>query len=160
MNLLGLDLGTKTGMCHLYIDEHAEPEVVLLTYWNFNARRGKAKESPGMRFYRFRTQLAEYIREHRIDVIYYEDVKRHAGTIAAHVYGGFKASMMDSAFQHNLPVYGLGVGTIKKFATGRGNANKDLMIEACRRAGYEPQNDNVADAFFIAQLGAKTWSTE
>ncbi|MDQ3107836.1 MAG: crossover junction endodeoxyribonuclease RuvC [Actinomycetota bacterium] len=44
--------------------------------------------------------------------------------------------------------------TIKKFATGRGNARKPDMLDASRRAGYEGSNDdNAVDAWWLYQYG-------
>jgi len=46
------------------------------------------------------------------------------------------------------------IGTIKKFATGKGNADKDLMLAAAA-ANYQDQNiadDNQADALHILHL--------
>jgi Holliday junction resolvasome RuvABC endonuclease subunit len=43
------------------------------------------------------------------------------------------------------------VGTIKKAATGKGNASKADMIAAAKRAGCFTEDDNEADAFWIAK---------
>ena len=40
--------------------------------------------------------------------------------------------------------------TLKKFATGKGNASKNLMlVESVRRLGYEGSNHNQADALWL-----------
>ena len=44
---------------------------------------------------------------------------------------------------------GIGVGTIKKFATGKGNAKKSAVIAAVKAWGYEPKDDNQADAIAL-----------
>ena len=44
---------------------------------------------------------------------------------------------------------------IKKFATGKGNANKEAMIEAAKELGYNPKDDNEADAIHIYRLCEK-----
>ena len=41
------------------------------------------------------------------------------------------------------------VGTIKKFATGNGRAGKPLIIAAARSWGFEPADDNEADALAL-----------
>ena len=46
-------------------------------------------------------------------------------------------------------VLGVPVGTIKRHATGKGNANKDAMIAAVRSWGYTPVDDNEADALAL-----------
>ncbi len=41
------------------------------------------------------------------------------------------------------------VGTIKKHATGKGNAGKDLVIAAMTALGHVPADDNEADALAL-----------
>jgi len=41
--------------------------------------------------------------------------------------------------------------TIKKEATGSGRASKEDMLEACRDIGLEVENDNEADAYWLAR---------
>jgi hypothetical protein len=48
--------------------------------------------------------------------------------------------------RHAIPYEGVPVGTIKRFATGRGNANKTAMIAAMQARGFHPGDDNEADA--------------
>ena len=48
-----------------------------------------------------------------------------------------------------IPYEGVPVGTIKRFATGKGNANKAAMIEAIRQRGFSPEDDNEADALAL-----------
>ena len=50
----------------------------------------------------------------------------------------------------NVPIYGLGVGTIKKSATGNGHATKDDVIQAVQQLGFSPIDDNEADSIAIA----------
>jgi Holliday junction resolvasome RuvABC endonuclease subunit len=47
------------------------------------------------------------------------------------------------------------VGTIKKHATGKGNAPKQAMIHAACKRGFSPADDNEADAIAIL-----LWATE
>ncbi len=48
-----------------------------------------------------------------------------------------------------LPYEGVPVGTIKKFATGNGNASKLAMVAAMKERGHKPQDDNEADALAL-----------
>ena len=91
------------------------------------------------------------------DAVLYEDVKRHPGTMAAHKYGGYLA-LLRLACQDagGVEMIGVGVGTIKMHATGRGNAGKNDMIMAARRIGLEPVDDNAADAAMLLDYGVKT----
>jgi Holliday junction resolvasome RuvABC endonuclease subunit len=91
---------------------------------------------------------------------FFEEVRRHASTDASHVYGGFLGLLTAFAEHHQIPYQGVPVGTIKKHATGKGNANKDAMVAAMRALGHQPADDNEADAlallhWAIAQEGAR-----
>ncbi len=45
-------------------------------------------------------------------------------------------------------------GTLKMFATGKGNADKTQMVVAARdRLGYDGTDDNCADALWLRELG-------
>ena len=50
---------------------------------------------------------------------------------------------------HKIPYQGVPVGTIKKHATGKGNASKEDMIAAMVGMGYQVTDDNVADALAL-----------
>jgi Holliday junction resolvasome RuvABC endonuclease subunit len=53
----------------------------------------------------------------------------------------------------NVPCEAYKPTTIKKFATGSGNAKKPQMIAALKtRLGIETTNDNIADALWILEL--------
>ena len=45
----------------------------------------------------------------KIDVVYFEEVRRHLGTDAAHVYGGFLAMLSAWCEKHSIPYQGVPV---------------------------------------------------
>ncbi|MDA1101752.1 MAG: hypothetical protein O2967_22560 [Proteobacteria bacterium] len=148
MTVLALDLGTTTGWALRTMDR----QIVSGSH-DFRPRRF---EGGGMRFLRFTDWLVELaMHAHGIRRIYFEEVRRHAGTDAAHIYGGFLGSLSSWCEEHEIPYEGVPVGTIKRHATGKGNANKDAMITAARSRGFDPIDDNEADA--LALLG---WAIE
>ena len=51
---------------------------------------------------------------------------------------------------------GVPVGTIKRFATGKGNAGKDAVVAAVRARGFSPADDNEADAIAILLWAIET----
>jgi Holliday junction resolvasome RuvABC endonuclease subunit len=55
-----------------------------------------------------------------------------------------------------VPYQGVPVGTIKKHATGKGNANKAAMIAATKAKGFNPADDNEADAIAILLWAIET----
>jgi Holliday junction resolvasome RuvABC endonuclease subunit len=137
--LLALDLGTTTG-------------------WALRDRTGRITsgaerfrpqrfEGGGMRFLRWISEIQKSVSE--IQFLYFEEVRRHAGVDAAHAYGGFLATLTAWCEHHGIPYQGVPVGTIKKHATGRGNASKDEMLAAACAWGHTPADDNEADALAL-----------
>lgn len=104
-----------------------------------------------MRYLRFKRWLNEIKSSCSagIDAVYFEEVRRHASTDAAHVYGGFLGMLNAWCEHHQIPYQGVPVGTIKKHATGKGNASKDDMVAAARNRGFAPADDNEADALAL-----------
>ena len=92
--------------------------------------------------------------------MYYEKVCNHgsAGVYAAHLYGAFEGILSKQCFQEGIPLIGVGVGEIKKFATGNGAAKKPLMIRAAtKKFGWtltsdEKLQDNEADAICLLEF--------
>lgn len=144
MRVLALDLGTKCGYA-IRFDQGFFGGTESGT-WDLAPK--KKLEGGGMRYVRLRRHL-EAEAKRGLDLVVFEDVKRHAGTMAAHVYGGCKAIVEALCEEHRIPYTSTGVGTIKKHATGKGNASKDAMIEAARARGWKPADDNEADALWI-----------
>ena len=146
--VLALDLGTTTGWALRGQDGGITSGTISFKTSRF--------EGGGMRYLRFRGWLAEIAGlSGGIARIAFEEVQRHAGTGAAHAYGGFLATLTAWCEQEAIPYQGVPVGTIKAFATGRGNANKAAMIAAIEARGFRPADDNEADA--IALL---LWATD
>ena len=140
--LLALDLGTQTGWALRSRDGS-------IVSGSESFRPGRF-EGGGMRFLRFKRWLTEIKQSvDGIDAVYFEEVRRHAGVDAAHAYGGFLAHLTAWCEHHEIPYQGVQVGTIKKHATGKGNAGKDAMIAAARARGFDPQDDNEADALAL-----------
>lgn len=104
-----------------------------------------------MRFLRFRRWLRDMLREVEATEVVYEEVRRHVATDAAHVYGGFLAHMQAVCEENRVAYAGVPVQTIKKYATGKGNAPKEAMIAAVRMWGRNPVDDNEADAIALAR---------
>lgn len=143
-SILALDLGTNTG----YACGNAKAHFSGV--WNLKPGR---YEGGGMRFVKFRKYLNDFQDAYKkLDAVYFEEVRRHMSTDAAHVYGGLLATITEWCEANKVPYEGVPVGTIKLFATGKGNAKKDQMIAAVRSWGYEPEDDNEADAIAILRL--------
>lgn len=142
MTVLALDLGTKTGWATL------NAGVVTSGVQRFESGRF---DGGGMRYLRF-TRWLDEMRGVGVTEIHFEEVRRHIGTTAAHVYGGFLAHLTAWCEMHSIPYSGVPVKTIKKHATGNGNASKDRMILAARALGHDPIDDNEADALALLRM--------
>jgi len=152
MTILALDLGTQTGWALTSRDGS-----ITSGSQSFKPQRF---EGGGMRFLRFKRWLIEIKQSvDGIDAVFFEEVRRHAGVDAAHAYGGFMAHLTAWCEHHRIPYQGIPVGTIKKHATGKGNASKDEMVAAARARGHAPTDDNEADAIALLYL-AREMATE
>lgn len=140
--ILALDLGTSTGWAL-----RNEYGSIISGMAHFKPRRF---EGGGMRYLRFKQWLTETKNVvGAINAVYFEEVRRHAGVDAAHAYGGFLAHLTAWCEHHGIPYEGVPVGTIKRHATGKGNADKDAVIAAMRAKGFTPEDDNEADALAL-----------
>ena len=147
--ILALDLGTHTGWALQHLDG-------TITSGTEHFKPGRF-EGGGMRYLRFKRWLSELkAAASDIHAVYFEEVRRHAGVDAAHVYGGLLATLTAWCEHHNIAYQGVPVGTIKKHATGKGNAGKEEMIASVRKRGHAPADDNEADALALLHWAVET----
>lgn len=158
--ILALDLGTKTG----YALAKNGKRIIS------GMRDGASDRfsGGGMRYLKFRKWLSEMNENQHVDIVFYEEVRAHmapkakgkkgGGSMlvdAAHAYGGFLAILTAWCEENKIPYEGLPVGSIKKRATGKGNASKELVKKAM--LGHwglaSVEDDNESDALAILLLG-------
>ncbi|MFT4314849.1 MAG: crossover junction endodeoxyribonuclease RuvC [Wolbachia pipientis] len=141
MSILTLDLGKQTGWAIL------TDGVIESGSKSFH---GSRFSGGGMHFLKFRSWLNEMKEKFsNIEAVYFEEVRRHLGTDAAHCYGGFLAVLSAWCEENNIPYQGVNVKTIKRFITGKGNASKSEVIEAVKKKGGSPRDDNEGDALAL-----------
>jgi crossover junction endodeoxyribonuclease RuvC len=146
--ILALDLGTTTGWALCSGDAATSGTV------SFKPSR---YDGGGMRYLRFRGWLDQLATDvGSLSAIHFEEVRRHAGTDAAHIYGGLLATLTAWCEQRSIPYQGVPVGTIKRHVTGKGNADKAAVIAAIRARGFNPADDNEADALAILLWAIET----
>ena len=123
--IFALDLGTITGWAL-----RAPEGQIAHGFVSFKSQRF---EGGGMRYLRFRRWLTEMkatvAGTQGLGAVYFEEVRRHMGVDAAHVYGGHLATLTAWCGHHQIPYQGVPVGTIKRHAAG-----KDVRV-----AGTSPQ---------------------
>lgn len=147
--MLALDLGTSTGWALQTGDDFISSGTASFKHTRF--------DGGGMRFLRFRRWLEQLdFDAGPIEAIHFEEVRRHVGTDAAHVYGGLLAVLSAWCEEHLVAYQGVPVGTIKQFITGKGNADKAAVIAAVQAKGFAPADDNEADAIAILLWAIET----
>jgi hypothetical protein len=140
--ILALDLGSRCGWAVL-------PRSGRIASGVSEFKPGRF-EGAGMAFLRFEKFLADATNASGpFGAVVFEEVRAHAGTLAAQVYGGFLAHLTAWCERHAVPYLGVPVATIKRYVTGKGNASKDDVINAVRARGHAPKDDNEADAIAI-----------
>ena len=145
LNLIGIDPGTACGWAIL----DSNGNRIASGTWDLRPRR---HEGGGMRYLRARQYVEALLATPAgVRALAYEEVRRHAGTDAAHVYGGIVAMIAAVCEERKTPYMAIPVGTVKKHATGKGNASKDEMVAAATaRWTHATVDDNEADALWIA----------
>ena len=143
MDILALDLGTHTGWA-LMMDGILETGVET-----FDLRRG---ESPGMRWIRFTRWLTEMVRPAAgglgVTLVVYE-AAHHRGGAATEIAVGFATHLQTVCARLDIEHTSVHTGQLKKFATGRGNADKSAMLDACARRWRRVDTDDEADAIAL-----------
>lgn len=140
--ILALDLGSRCGWAVLPPSGRIASGV--------NEFRPGRFEGAGMAFLRFERFLGDATEASGpFGTVVFEEVRAHAGTLAAQVYGGFLAHLTAWCDRHAIPYLGVPVATIKRHITGKGNASKDEVIKAVRSRGHAPSDDNEADALAL-----------
>lgn len=152
MRLLALDLGTTTGWA---VGEFSACEPNTKKHLKSGSKSFKPTryESHGMRYVKFLALLKELHVQFDLKSCVYEEVRKHIGTDAAHIYGGFVATLQTWCIENDIEYRGVPVGTIKKHITGKGNAGKEDVIMAVKqKLNIFPKDDNEADAIALCDL--------
>jgi Holliday junction resolvasome RuvABC endonuclease subunit len=143
MRLLALDIATKTGWAH---------SSGLSGTWDFRVGRD---ESADMRLVRFQGKLNEIKNGIGVDLIAFESGQVHVAHLSGILVQAEMVGIMKLWCKTNEIQYiGLNITSIKRHATGKGNAGKELMLEAARKRWPEKniETHDEADALWILDL--------
>lgn len=136
-NILAIDPATKCGWA--LTNE-------IFGCWDLSIKKD---ESAGMRLIRFKSKLQEIISISPLDIIVFEGVSG-ISPMAVQTHSKLIGQIEVFCHENNIDFKGYKATAIKKFATGKGNANKNRMIEeACIQYGYSGNDDNEADALHL-----------
>ena len=149
--VIGFDLGAKAGISAIHKD---------IIYTHELSFKSKDEIYKYLKFYEHICKILDYWSwtDSREVIVYYEYVARHMGTKAAHAFGAYRVLLLMACYERDIPYELLSVQAIKKAATGKGNAKKDIMIEAATNR-FNPSwelTDNEADSMWIAYLGRES----
>lgn len=124
MNILALDLGTKTGAATNLSGELRAWTWVLATpkeVKEWGAKRVTRRKDPRIsRLYQHLCSIA------RPDLVVFEDVEFASYTRQVQLWSSLRAAVW-LAYGSEVTIECVPVGTLKKFATGAGNADKAAM---------------------------------
>lgn len=102
----------------------------------------------------FRSAVSEYIRSNHPQLVVLEALGTRM-TDTAIKLTWVHALVLDAVDCWSIPVVTVTPAQLKKFATGKGNADKVQMAMAAQRCGYDgPENDNAIDAWWLWAIGA------
>ena len=150
--MLALDLGRTTGWA---TNMHGRIESGIQ---KFELGRG---ESVGMLYHLFNQFLHKFKYKfklimdgntgfilNKIDLIVYEQTHQRGGA-ATEQAAGYATRVQEFCVISEIECENVHTGTLKLFWTGHGNASKADMIAECKRRGFNPVDDNEADAIAI-----------
>ena len=144
MTILALDVAT---LCGWFDGEFGG-------VWDLKLKRD---ESSGMRLRGFKAKLKEVIKINRPDLVVFERTAgKHVNAliVQAELHGVMKSLLDDEGIDYRA----YSASEIKKHATGKGNCNKDAMIESCiKKLKIIPEDDNHADAIWLHHLAMEDY---
>lgn len=144
--IIGLDPALKTGWCKLLDREGdaAESGVWKLPRVGSHYR--------GQLWTKFTLELCKLLDSVLVDAVGYEHVPHHKGSEAASVYHGLVTVIQIECWRRRIDVIPVTIAASKIQATGYGHAGKSEIMAASRKRwpGFEPADDNEADARYIA----------
>lgn len=142
MNIAAFDQATKCGIS-FEISGTNEWSVDL---WNLEI---KSKESQGMKWIRFEAKVRSFLKQHDIKIVAYElPAGRNIKPIihSAKLIGVIEKVCVELGIEY----IEFSASSVKQFATDKGNASKQLMLEYAEKLwGYDGGDDNEADALHI-----------
>lgn len=150
--VLSFDQATATGWACIDLDVPPLEQGARHRHGKYNLEVDRFS-GRGMTYLRYETWLKEIITLTEPDAIAFEQIHAHGkgGTATAHLHGALTGFIQKVGDEFDVPYTGIGVGTWKKFATGKGNASKD-GVKAAFKQQYPTAADrsqDEIDAFFI-----------
>lgn len=143
MRILGLDPGSQCGFAVI-----GPLGIDVSGVWQLAPARG---ESPGARYLRLRARLQETRAAYPdLRLVAYEQAHQRGGAATEYAVG-CSTHIQSWCAEHQVDHAAVHSATVKKWATGKGNAGKDEMIR-CGLVRFSPttSTDDEMDALWIA----------
>lgn len=156
MKILALDLGTKTGYACNSENVYGTWELATkkeIAAWGKNrlSRRCDPRVS------RLMTKVKPFCGW--VDCIVIEDVQFSSYTYQTQLWASLRAAVWLACDKCSMLYEAVPVKTLKQFATGNGNATKDMMLAAFqKRLPGVALDDNGVDAYWLLQWAEQNLS--
>lgn len=152
-HVVGIDLSLcKTAMIDIALMESGmcESEILIRTQ-----PEEFADDTDRIRY--IRDELMNYLKKLKGEVrVCIEAPAFHARGRAVSQIFGLNAVVRSALRDAGIPFVDVSPSEVKKFATGKGNAEKTLILrEVWRRFQFDASDDNSADAYVLAQIGLR-----
>jgi hypothetical protein len=165
--IFGLDLGTKTGFSY-----QPQPGRVFGGTWLLatekqlrEARKVGKDRSGDIRVIELQSLLGDQAAFHKAQSLggtvtwAFEDVQFLSSQAQSQLWASFRTVVWIVAHEHGFRVLPVPVGTLKKFATGHGNATKEMMLAALQKTDEifpVDADDNEVDARWLRRFAAQS----
>jgi len=164
--IFGLDLGTKTGWSVRHTNGQIDGGTWrLATEKQLREARKVGKDRSGdIRVFELEETLRDNAAFHKAQALggtvtwAFEDVQFLSSQAQSQLWASFRTVVWIVAHEHGFRVLPVPVGTLKKFATGHGNATKEMMLAALRKTDEifpVDADDNEVDARWLRRFAAQ-----
>jgi Holliday junction resolvasome RuvABC endonuclease subunit len=152
--ILGVDLGTTTGLACAgkggILDIHSIPLATPKEVRAWSKAGLLRARDPRVE------RLCKYLMDrYFVTDVVFEDVVFASSTYQVQLWASLRGALW-LAFSH-AKFHPVPVGTLKKFATGNGCADKEAMVKAAKKDSLDVQglDDNAIDAYWLAKWGMR-----
>jgi len=123
---------------------------------------GKKAKDEIVRLRTIVSSLMEIVDKYKPDVVVLEGIAfMSRNTTALAQLAGLNYMVRSALVERGIPFLIVAPTTLKKYVTGSGNASKDvMMLETYKRFGVSILDNNIADAYGLAQVGTAVLNTE